>query len=287
MVTPSKEGAGAHSTLTAIRVRLAENIALFSGAFIVTLTSIRLMAIAKFDYLSTLAIVSFSDTTSILFGTMLEVLIKGVPVLAIPAMVSWWLYRCVKHRARPKAAEICLFALVAVWSSAVISWQVFAIICLYSAYLAFYGLALPKLENAAHVRLDKLSTKPLPEAVRKLRKLALATIPEVLRAVAVLAIIGLPLFGLISRTPWLPSERVETKASEVFTGFVLKSDDNETVVLRDADRTVLRIASTDLVKRSLCRLPDTSLKNLPFGQDSRTLAEIIAPVRPTYPECPQ
>lgn len=85
---------------------------------------------------------------------------------------------------------------------------------------------------------------------------------------------GVILLSLTISTPWLPPERLIIAGGEAFTGYVVGSRDQDTVVLRDA-RRVLEVVPTAELDRSFCA------KDLVW---SKTAMQLVAP--PRYPTCP-
>ncbi len=77
--------------------------------------------------------------------------------------------------------------------------------------------------------------------------------------------------------PWLPQERIETRA-ESYDGFVLQADDQFMTLLLEEDRTVFRIDSTSVTSRRIC----SSYSR----EDVESLAgRLLGWERPEYDEC--
>jgi hypothetical protein len=56
---------------------------------------------------------------------------------------------------------------------------------------------------------------------------------------------------------WLPAEALTTASGERHVGFVLDSDDSWTVLLREKDRVVVRLATGSIERRQYCSLGDS------------------------------
>lgn len=82
--------------------------------------------------------------------------------------------------------------------------------------------------------------------------------------------------GAASDKPWLPAEDISTSDGDTFTGYVLDEDNGSIVVMRDDDRSVVRISIDRVSGRVMCR---------PEERDQRSLASRLIWAQPDYPPC--
>ncbi len=67
-----------------------------------------------------------------------------------------------------------------------------------------------------------------------------------------------------STAPWLPAERIDTATREgTIAGYVLTEDERWTLVMREADRSVVLIPTPMVNRRQVCRLSDADDRSLP------------------------
>lgn len=77
--------------------------------------------------------------------------------------------------------------------------------------------------------------------------------------------VGLLLLVASRATTWVPSERVVTRGGEAYVGYVLNEDGaGFTTIMLDADRSVLKLRSDDVLTREQCRLGARQKEPLPI-----------------------
>ena len=83
---------------------------------------------------------------------------------------------------------------------------------------------------------------------------ALAARPRTRRLLRTLLIVyaGLAIVLLLSDRPWLPAEHIAVGGQSAITGYVLKADSDEVVILEDRTRQLLRIAAAKVRDRRYC-----------------------------------
>ena len=94
------------------------------------------------------------------------------------------------------------------------------------------------------------------------------------------------MYGIASRTPWLPAERIDLQGRPQLTAYVLAEDHGTLTVLRERPRTVTRI-DRDLVEdRAICLIEGEEPPAwAAWGQ--YPLARLVsAGTEPEYPACP-
>lgn len=100
------------------------------------------------------------------------------------------------------------------------------------------------------------------------------------RNLALAALVPLA-FLLIDDSMWLPYERFDTGTGPTPTvGYTVAETDDVLVVLRDRDRVVVRIPSSEIVSRDYC-VPDYETWT------GMSISELVKSKRPKYPLCPK
>lgn len=125
---------------------------------------------------------------------------------------------------------------------------------------------------AARRSWTRKSSRPLPFVLRK------SEYPQRVPPVATLVLIAILgwLAVATSDRPWLPSEDVTTTTSGTITGYVLE-DASGILMMRDSDRTILRIPDDEVSKRAVCSVGTRSDRSL--------MAEIFWRDGFAYPKC--
>lgn len=90
-------------------------------------------------------------------------------------------------------------------------------------------------------------------------------------------IVVIPQVVLTSTLAWLPTEAVVTKKDRAFAAYILSQSDEELVLLRRDNGTIVRLPSTDLTHREICRSSSGFWVKSTIG---------LAMPEPRYPTCP-
>lgn len=118
------------------------------------------------------------------------------------------------------------------------------------------------------VRGKKSSSKPAAATASRSRQAA------VWLAFGVAAVL---ISVLTSDRPWLPSERVKVEGTGELVGYVISEESGWITLLRDSDRSVLRLPADRVTHRQLCRGNQRD--------DRPLIATLVKLKRPQYQSC--
>jgi hypothetical protein len=210
----------------------------------------RVFAAAGFDIPRAVALATSADPGAALIGIITTSVPAQLPVIAL--LFFWW--RQAYYAAGRRAAVLTIAEVTAV--TAVVFVTPWPITVLFGGGLIIARFLAPRLQR----RFD-WTARP---------RLGLAPVDEALTIVA-----GSIVFFLTSAVMWLPAQRLDLASGPVF-GFVIAQDSGFTTVLRQDDRTVIYIRTTDITARSLCAIG---------GGLGPPLVELARPPAP-LPTCP-
>jgi hypothetical protein len=94
---------------------------------------------------------------------------------------------------------------------------------------------------------------------------------------AVLAMFFVLIIVIIPNAMWLPSEAIELSDSTSVVGYVLTDNDGRALVLKERDRSLIELRTTDIKSRQPCRLHGSSLPVISY---------LFGGPIPSIPRCP-
>lgn len=242
-------------TLRASLRASAGRLSLFAGALTAALFAVKMLRVARGDPAVALAVAESSAKSAVASGLLVltaPLLIALVWMLAWMAARQAWAATCRQLHREAGARQLqpvgwlagCVLAIViSGWLALVeFPWPA-AVFCGVITVPALY----------AGNRLTGRSTKPLPKWFEKSPERTLAAI-VVLFAVCACCAIATVLAPILDDRMWLPAHRLTMTNGFPVVGFILGRDDSTVVVLREADRSVLLLRSTEIRTESICEL---------------------------------
>lgn len=296
------------------RIRDAHLGSLFAGLVTVFIV-LKVLAVSHFEITTALGIVAESGTASLLVGTLiwslpsiLVALFFGLLVIfdddATPEpdrrfyRIAGWVVAAVAVLTHPVATGLGFLGLA--WSAMGVSPGVGGrkyremddaqsaaneVLLARAKSLRERLEAASKAEGASpeHLRVD---LRRINEHLAQLRaeifvlQLRRRWTKDLLRGLVVIYA-TLTVYQLLTDAPWLPAEHITLDDQAAITGYVLKAESDEVVILDDGSRELVRIERADLQDRRYCVVhwPDRTW----FG---RPIISLFYET-PSYPRCDQ
>jgi hypothetical protein len=253
--SPTPSGAIAWETLNFLREHPAILISGLASLAVVT----RLMSVTGWDSYTALAVLNAQGSGNVLVGSLAP-FVTFIPVVGfnfcMSIAIGYLLHRHI-------GAALWWFTGVAIFALAIAAlypWPMMAVfIVAFTTFVLLFEVA---------DRRDGITTEP---SVRGATEVLLAS------GVALL-------FIVLSPQPWLPLEAIRTGNNVGLIGYVLKTENDQMVVLTDRPRGVTRIESSNVLSRQYCkrRLADESS----FGEwINRQPSLDFGPDVTRYPSC--
>jgi hypothetical protein len=224
------------------RVGVAEQVSrhatLVVGALLSTLVAVRILAVAHYDVPTALAVLRETDTTSIITGVLVSVLLPWLAgSLFLLAFLAW----LIRYRGTPKefgaGLVTVLLALVSAMVLPIAVLAIFAVLLSINTWREIKGVAS-----------DSTEYRPWEVA-------SMFVIAGTILVVTVL-----------TPRPWLPSERITvTGQARPVIGYALNRTNDELVVLVHRTRAILRYPVASIQSRRLCRVKQTFTLGLVGG----------------------
>jgi hypothetical protein len=267
-----------------VREHLGVVLTLATGVAI----SIRVLSSAALDPETALILLEAQGTAAVILGSLLPVLPLLPGLASVFALIATFGSRPIS-RTRLATALVLLgvsAVMVPLGSVALLLVLPTVIVALYAARLSW---SVCQLRTARRER-DRAKVHDAVEAVRYLNAVRLGAgnygSPRFIFLISSVTV-SLVLF---SAPPWLPTESIRA-GGDPFTGYVLGSDDEMLIILKDSPRTAIRIPKAN-VQRSYCTKPDedegTSLSRLASsGTPLLFQLSSTTPRARGYPPCPE
>lgn len=209
------------------------NPALTVTALTSAIILVQVLDAARYQPESVLAIVNSAPTASILLGTV----VQAVPWVITPLAVAGAAWARAEYQRGRRAAVLyggsfALFLLAMLIAPAVVV----------VGYVLVFGI------------LDRLVTA---WRSRRAAKQGRVLVQERLEIVYGLLIVMTLANVILLARPWMPPEAIQLSGQPVVVGYVLSDAGRWMSVLRDSDRQVVRIESTSVVSRTICRVADS------------------------------
>jgi hypothetical protein len=93
--------------------------------------------------------------------------------------------------------------------------------------------------------------------------------------IAAISYVAITVLITLTSQMWLPSGRIETRDDDVLVGYVVSDDGFWTTVLREKNRTIVRIPADSILTRQVCELPTPERKPWQLDPSKPSLAEIL------------
>ncbi|MPZ53322.1 MAG: hypothetical protein GEU79_11440 [Acidimicrobiia bacterium] len=209
------------STSRPIKDGLTDHTGLVLTTMAFVLLVLRVLATARFEVGTALAILAVSDPVTVALGTLAFL----IPVVLMIALAAHHLSTSTCWVVSPiwdSAFQVILGGLILVFAPAIL----LILIPIYFAVLV-------------------LDAKLLGKRLRQSSVVKLGTYWLIM-------VLWLVVF---SSDMWLPSEVIEVVGSEPAIGYVLSDGDRWTSVLLEEDRSVVHYRSLDVISRSICEIP--------------------------------
>jgi hypothetical protein len=247
-----------------VRRFAADHLGLLLSAIVATTIIAKIWSVAHGGMPTIMAIVASGALTSLL-GALLSglPLLGGFPLLIAGSMLAEAIREGDNWRGPAIATGVALVVAVVLAPVAWLIWglRVGAATCVMS--LVWIGLR-------------RVLTAKLGRTPRLLRESPFPQNVSPALALALLAVVAWAVVASSDR-PWMPVENVSTMKNGTLTGFVIDDGGSSTLILKDSDRSVIRIPTDQVTNRVICTQDD---------DDERSLVGQLAwQNSPQYPLC--
>ncbi|CAN5743195.1 MAG: hypothetical protein ACR2HP_01000 [Ilumatobacteraceae bacterium] len=256
---------------TGIAPWAVSNIAWLSSLLLVVFGILKVYSIAHLSSSTAQEVVRSSGVAEVATGVLLEnidlvVYVLGVLIIGygvsrgVPRESSWTILT-------PLGCVLIMLVWLMDWALML----VLATVLIFNYFVVYRRSAATRLGAETLYAAAKLS----PTERAKIRRSRFKT-GAWLSLVAIVPLV----ISLMSGEPWLPRERITRTVGDSVVGFVLQDAGPWTVVLVDADRSILRIPSDAVLERIVCRqhggvarptmlrwISDTKTPNYPVCSD--------------------
>jgi hypothetical protein len=234
---------------------LSDHLAIVTAIVTAGFVVLRVMAVARYDPEVTLALLSRSDPSVLVLGTLATMLPIWIPL----ALLLLDTHRVVRRNAGLGSSFAVTVGFLGLATALVVMTPIASVIA------SALGIGAGWLVIQVMRRRG-----PPSDPVSRLRSLAIA-----LLYINVLQVVTLT-------QPWLPRETVGTTSGTTMVGYVLGSESGWTSVLVEPEHSVRLIADHDIVTRSPCAsIRSFGLLSLPL----LALVRDLSGVRPANPGC--
>lgn len=243
---------------------LIDHIALLLSALAAITIVAKIWTVAHGGAPTIAAIVSSGGLTS-----LMGALVAGLPAIGILCVISVAMLLPEAIREGDKLLGPLIGTVVALligFALAPRHWFVIGVVVLLGATVLSYALV------GFRVLWGRRIEKPLPFILSK------SKLPQDVGPLASLSLLGLVAWVAVAASdrPWLPAEDISTATAGVITGHVL-TDSKGLVVLRDSDRSVVRLGEDEVREREICDVDSQPQRSL--------LSSVFWSEDPDYPSC--
>lgn len=91
---------------------------------------------------------------------------------------------------------------------------------------------------------------------------------------------------LLNDDVWLPAERIDLMDSGRVVGYVISDQSEWVTILRESDRSLLRVSSSLVSDRQVCELPRGGRLTLPGANNPSPVEALLRATPPSLPDCP-
>jgi hypothetical protein len=210
------------------------------------------------------AIVASGALTSLL-GALLSglPLLGGVPLIIAASMLA----EAIRERDNWRGPAIATgVALVVAVVLAPVAWLTVGLtLLIVTCALSLLTIGLRRAWTA--------KSKTPPFLIRK------SQLPQAVPPALALALLAVVAWGAVASSdrPWMPVENISTMKNGTLAGFVIDDGGSSTLILKDGDRSVLRIPTDEVTNRVICT---------PDHDDERSLVgRLVWQNSPQYPLC--
>jgi hypothetical protein len=227
----------------------ADHLGLLLSTIVATTIIAKIWSVAHGGMPTVTAIVASGALTSLL-GALLSglPLLGGVPLVFAASMLAEAIREGDNWRGPAVATAV---ALVVAAVLAPVAWLSFGLALLVGT--CALSLLMIGLRRAWTARFRRKLPFPLKKS----------EFPQDMHPAVLLALLAVFAWVAVASSdrPWMPLENVSTK-NGTLTGFVIDDGGSSTLILKDSDRSVLRIPTDEVTSRVICTKDDTDERSL-------------------------
>jgi hypothetical protein len=239
---------------------LKEYLPLLVTSFSLLFIGLRLLSISNYNFETAYGILQASGTGTIIIGALIPAIGFIIPIIA--AWLSLMLRTGgIDQPSKPLA--ITLLALL--FTASIFVTPVYALVAV-SIMILFAGLWLrPRGQRL------KIASRLTSDHRKKIALYAL---------LAYFVVIFIT--TAITPMPWLPSEALDLRNTQPFTGYIVGETGTDSTVLISPSRRIIHVDSYTIISRTFCTEPEAYIRG--FFVD--TLPMLITRHDASYPACP-